>query len=367
MHSAPRDPADDDDNLTPEATHDGFGSVKITWDPPASLSPPGTGGPTTVSGYMIDVSEDGVNWRGLQRSTGRTSNQYLYVDTEVKPRHYRIFAWNGGVLGPASTTGTSDVPAGATIVAPGPVRNLDVAANGPTQIDLDWDPPSNLGNAPIIRYNIHARMQGTANTYPTWPAPDAAVATNAIEALGTTMVLRTKDGVTTTHSHTDLEAGQTWQYRVLAVNETPPANAGASPTPNVSDDGFVYKTATTTQESMPEKPEGLTAEDAKDSSNDDAAARGVLLQWNAPNPPDGATLGGYRVDRKVNDGAWTTLSEDTGSLFTDYTDEEEPEATDLRAYRVAAISENDVMCVVRHGLLPARPVDARGVRAQFPN
>ena len=320
----------------PIATRDNFGNVKVTWGPPASLAD--TAGPSTVSGYMIDVSDDGISWSRLQYSTGRTSNQYLYVDEEKEPRHYRIFAWNGGVLGPASGTGEAQLIT-ANVAAPGPVRNLRAVANGPTQIDLSWDEPSDLGNAPIKRYNIHAIMTGTDGTYPAWPAVDAGTDTGTSDAAaGTTVIFHTEDGDTTTFSHTKLKAGQTWRYRVLAVNET----AADPPVEQVVATGFVYKTSTTDQESMPEAPEGLTAEDAKDSSNQAAQDRGVLLQWNAPNPPDGATLAGYQVDRKVGDGDWETLAADTGSLFTDYTDEDEPAADELRAYRVRALSDGGV-------------------------
>ena len=342
IHTAPLQPSGDTVNTAPVATRDAFKNVKVTWGAPASLA--GATGPTTVSGYMIDVSDDGISWSRLQRSTGKTSNQYLYVDTEVKARHYRVFAWNGRQLGPAATTGASTPPPGATIVEPSAVRNLTATPNGPTQIDLSWDAPSNLGNAPIKRYNIQARMAGGATAdppaYANWPAANAASGTtDATDAVGPIVVVHTKDGQTTTYSHKKLKAGQTWEYRVLAVNQ----NIADPPAELVSATGAVVKSAKTTQESKPKKPEGLTAEDAKDSSNDDSSARGVLLQWNAPNPPDGAALGGYRVERKVNNGDWETLEDDTGNKATDYTDEDEPEADESRAYRVAAISENDVM------------------------
>lgn len=345
IHTAPIQPQGAS-GVIPTATRDAFKNVTVKWGAPTSLA--ATGGPTTVSGYMIDVSDDGVAWSRLQRSTGRTSNQYFYIDTEVKARHYRVFAWNGGQLGPAASTGESGLGDGPTIAAPSAVRNLTATPNGPTQIDLSWDEPSNLGNAPIKRYNIQARMKGATDTandpaYTAWPAANAAAGTTPADAdSGPIVVIHTKDGKTTTYSHTKLKAGETWQYRVLALNETP-GQGGADPTPNVSAVGAVVKSAKTAQESKPEKPEGLTAEDAKDSSNQDSSDRGVLLQWNAPNPPDGAELSSYSVERMVNNGDWETLNADTGSTDTNYTDEEEPKEGEMRAYRVAAISSGDVM------------------------
>ena len=319
------------------ATRDNFGNVKVQWAAPESLAD--TTGPSTVSGYLIDVSDDAISWMALQSSTGRATAQYFYPDPEKMPKYYRILAWNGSQLGPALLSNPSTVP-GETPGAPSAVRNLRVTPAGPTQINLTWQAPSNLGNAPIKRYNIHARMDITENGCTDWPAADAADGTGVAGAGTACMaeVFKTKDGMTTTYSHMDLKAGQTWQYRVLAVNQGAEANAAE----NVSADGAVEKSAKTAQESMPEMPEGLTAEDAKDASSGATADRGVLLQWNAPNPPDGATIAGYRIDRKVNDGEWATLEANTDSTYTAYTDEDEPKADEMRVYRVRAISANKV-------------------------
>ena len=316
------------------ATRDNFGNVKVQWDAPTSLA--AATGPSTVSGYLIDVSDDAINWMLLQRSTGRTSRQYFYSDPEKMPKYYRIFAWHGSALGPAVLSNESSVT-GATAAAPSAVRNLRATQAGPTQITLTWQAPSNLGNAPIKRYNIHARMDLTdTGCGTTWPAADATDGADTTDC--TTKVFTTKDGTTTTYAHKDLKAGQTWEYRVLAVNQG--AADGASE--NVSLTGATVRSAKTAQESMPKMPEGLTAEDAKDSSSGAAADRGVLLQWNAPNPPDGATIASYRIDRKVNDGTWATLVANTDSTETTYTDEDEPEAGEMRMYRVQAISANKV-------------------------
>ena len=323
------------------AVRDNFGNVEVKWAAPASLE--AETGPSTVSGYLIDVSDDAINWMMLQRSTGRTTAQYFYSDPEKMPKYYRILAWNGSVLGPAVLSNQSTVT-GETPEAPSAVRNLRAVPVGPTQIKLSWEVPSNLGNAPIKRYNIQARMAGGTKAgvtpaYPDWPAANAeAGTTDATGTAGPLQVIHTKDGMATTYTHMELKAGQTWQYRLLAVNQ----GAAQGAKENVSATGAAVKSATTDQESMPQMPEGLTAEDAKDANSGATADRGVLLQWNAPNPPDGATIAGYRIDRKVNDGEWATLEANTESTYTAYTDEDEPEAGEMRVYRVRAISTNAV-------------------------
>ena len=76
--------------------------------------------------------------------------------------------------------------------------------------------------------------------------------------------------------------------------------------------------------------------------------RGVLLLWDEPESGD--TVTGYRIQRMVNDGGWSTIVSDTadepGHVFnaTHYNDQAElgtfvPAGTDeKRAYRVAAVS-----------------------------
>ena len=64
--------------------------------------------------------------------------------------------------------------------------------------------------------------------------------------------------------------------------------------------------ATTHQEAMPEAPEMLVAESAKDSNSGSPNELGVLLLWNAPNAPDGAyPKQCYRVQRTKDDGVST--------------------------------------------------------------
>ena len=107
-------------------------------------------------------------------------------------------------------------------------------------------------------------------------------------------------------------------------------------------DGALVAQASTPQEMMPRAPESLVAEAAKDSNLTGSEDRGVLLLWNAPTAPAGATIAGYRIERKVNDGVWEELEDNTDNFWTDYTDIDEPEMDETRIYRVRAISNNDV-------------------------
>ena len=67
-------------------------------------------------------------------------------------------------------------------------------------------------------------------------------------------------------------------------------------------------------------PQGLVAEQAKDSNYGGSANSGVYVTWNAPANPAGAKIDGYRVERMVNQGSWTTLESDTDSTETIFYD-----------------------------------------------
>ena len=86
-------------------------------------------------------------------------------------------------------------------------------------------------------------------------------------------------------------------------------------------------------------PQGLTAEDAKNSSSSSPQDRGVLLLW-TQEQKTAATGDGYRVDRRINGGRWVTLAGRSDYKHTDWTDPDEPAAGEQRHYRVAVVSKS---------------------------
>ena len=76
--------------------------IDLTWSAPAY-----DGGAPIVS-YRIEVSEDGINWTDLQRSTGTTLTSYAHV--ALRPgstRHYRVSAINVAGTGLPSNTASA--------------------------------------------------------------------------------------------------------------------------------------------------------------------------------------------------------------------------------------------------------------------
>ena len=325
--------------INDNAKRDPKANVNLEWTRPAIDSDDTTAdnAPDSIGGYRIDVSDDGLQWRSLNSHTRKTAAKYQYVDTEKKNRFYRVFAWHAQYLGPAQTTIVVSSLDPTTITAPGHVRSFTATAVGPSQIDLAWQAPASDGNAEIQLYRIDGvrAVTDTAGNvtfadFPTFTTPGDALPTAAKADGSVTAISKT-----TGYSHKKLKTGETWRYRVLAVTDDTTTSGNIRTAASGSAE---IRKATTLQSTMPEAPEGLVAEDAKDSSNAGTGDRGVLLLWNAPSAPDGASIIGYRVQRMSNGGSWETLASQTTTNYTDYTDTSEPKADEVRKYQVAAIA-----------------------------
>ena len=106
------------------------------------------------------------------------------------------------------------------------------------------------------------------------------------------------------------------------------------------------KLGKTARADVPLAPKDLTTEPAKDANSDFSQELGILLLWNAPDDPAGATVTGYTISRRVKpaDGAWGEWDDAWASISADdllrtyFTDIDEPEEGEERAYRVLATS-----------------------------
>ena len=303
---------------------DGFDNVDLTWVAPPIESDDNTAdnAPDSIGGYRIDVSKDGIDWMPLVDDTNRADEKYHYNDPSPESRWYRVFAYHGQHLGPASSP---PVEAGfdAGTEPPGYVDDLTATAVGPARIDLRWTAPD-AGSSAIDYYVIQRRKGSDDSWKPALMDGGATVAPDpAIDSEFTRE--------TTTYSHTKLMAGETWEYRVIAVSKAGYKDPEQAITSN----------AKTHQEAMPDAPAGLIAEAAKDTNDTGITTQGVLLLWNASADPAGAEISHYVIERSVDGGAYEELGS-TDNAWTHYTDSEEPEAGEMRMYRVYAVSTNDV-------------------------
>lgn len=170
------------------ATADGTSRIDLTWTSPV------VDGGARITGYRIEVSEDGgINWTDLVANTNSTNTVYAHRDLEpATTRHYRVSAINRLGVGEASTVAHATTDA----TVPGAPTNLVATAAEATQIDLTWTAPAYDGGAAISGYRIEASEDGVV-----W-----------VDLVTNTQVTATR------FSHTGLQPGSTRHYRVSAVN-----------------------------------------------------------------------------------------------------------------------------------------------------
>ena len=75
--------------------------IDLSWTVPAD------DGGANITGYRIEVSEDGSKWSDLSADTGDSAATYSHLRLEAEiTRHYRVSAINSAGTGPASNTAT---------------------------------------------------------------------------------------------------------------------------------------------------------------------------------------------------------------------------------------------------------------------
>ena len=155
------------------ATADGQTRIDLSWTAPSD------NGGAAITGYRIEVSEDGSNWSDLVANTRSTSASYTHSGLAAgSARHYRVSAINSAGTGPAS-----NVDNATTGAAPAP--------------DLVVDTPTVDASAPAAgaRFTLSAtvRNQGNGSSAATtlryYRSTDSTISTGDTE-VGTDYVLR---------------------------------------------------------------------------------------------------------------------------------------------------------------------------------
>ena len=180
----------------------GTSQIGLSWQAPSD------DGGARVTGYRIEVSDDGGrSWEDLVANTRTTATIYTHSGlAPASTRHYRVSAINRIGVGNASRV------AGSTTDATVPDAPTGLMANDvtPTQIDLAWIAPAYNGGARITGYRIEVSETG---------------------AVWADLVNDTQSTVTA-FSHTGLQPGSVRHYRVSAINRAgtgaPSASASAA-------------------------------------------------------------------------------------------------------------------------------------------
>ena len=179
------------------ATANGGTQIDLSW------SAPSDDGGSAITGYRIEVSEDGKTWNTLVANTGSTNTRYSHTGLSAGSiRYYAVKAINAAGAGPWSTATTGTTAPVGSVTPPQAPTGLTATANGETQIDLSWSAPLDDGGSAITGYRIEVSEDGK-----TW--------NNLVANTGST---------NTRYSHTGLSAGSIRYYAVKAINA-----AGAGP------------------------------------------------------------------------------------------------------------------------------------------
>ena len=199
-------------NLSARA--DGETEIDLSWSRPSS------DGGARVTGYKIEVSDNGSNWGILEADSSRTSYTHRGL-TGGSTRHYRVSAINSAGVGQPSNTANATTDASATV--PGAPTNLSARADGETEIDLSWSRPSSDGGARVTGYKIEVSDNGS-----NWGILEA-------------------DSSRTSYTHRGLTGGSTRHYRVSAINSAgvgqPSNTANATTDAVVPCDGMTLEQA----------------------------------------------------------------------------------------------------------------------------
>ena len=269
------------------ATARGTSQINLSWAAPTY------DGGSRITGYRIEVSADGGStWRILRRNTGSAGTNFSHTNLQpATTRHYRVSAINVAGVGGASNVAAATTEA----IVPNAPRNLAARANGTSQIDLSWQPPTDDGGAQVTGYRVEVSDDGGA----TWE----------------NLVSNTRS-TRTTYAHTRLAPATTRHYRVSAINRI-----GGSRASSIA--------SATTDATVPDAPTGLVATATAPTQID--------LAWVAPAYDGGAPITGYRIEVSETGASWIDLQPNSGSPGTSYSHTGlQPGST--RFYRVSAIN-----------------------------
>ncbi|MDE2793275.1 MAG: fibronectin type III domain-containing protein, partial [Gemmatimonadota bacterium] len=259
--------------------------VDLDWN-----SPDFDGG-SAITGYRIEYSTDGDDWDDLEEDTETTSTRYRHQGIEPGTRYYyRVRAINA--VGESAPSNEASATTGVGV--PGAPTDLEADADGPTEVELDWEAPASDGGSPVTGYRIEYSEDGDD-----WDDLEEDT-----------------ESTSTRYVHRGADPGTRYHYRVRAINaagESEPSNEASA----------------TTETSEPDAPTGLVARAVDEGRID--------LSWTAPEFDGGSAVTGYRIEVSYGDVNWEVLTENTQSTATSYTHtglDPNTEAT----YRVAAVN-----------------------------
>ena len=230
-----------------DAEADGTSRIELSWRAPTS------DGGSRITGYRIEVSEDGgTRWDDLVANSHNTRTTYVHTGLEpATTRHYRVSAINREGVGRASRAASATTDA----TVPAAPTGLTATAVTSTRIDLFWLAPAYDGGAAVTGYRIEVSEDGTA-----W----------------TDLVVNSGSRATA-FSHTGLLPGSTRHYRVSAINRVGPG--AASDTASAATDDPIGRAGRLNTRVLPHVASAMTSSTVSAIARRvDAVASGMGMQ-----------------------------------------------------------------------------------------
>ena len=248
-----------------QLTQDRSGRGVLSWDAPARLGSP------NLRDYVVQVSEDGTNWKTIEDGYSTTSNLPVSNLKNSTDYWFRVRGENGGAAGQNTafmTLAWSNLQVrtmGAT--APLAVQSLAASERTKDGFKLTWAEPEFNGGEQINNFVVDVSSDNGA----TWRSAKATASTSLSYRVG------------------GASPGTTYLVRVAASS--------------IAGTGEYVTTTVTTLATVAKAPTNLTVTNL--------GLRSLSLGWSLPASNGGSPIVDYKIEFSSNAGAtWNELAHD---------------------------------------------------------